>query len=77
VSVTERAAGGPRHEWLEWEYDGDIERADAGEHVEPRHYVRVEREGTVVELAGADPSLLAELARSLAPAPTEPPSLGG
>jgi hypothetical protein len=77
VSVTERAAGGPRHEWLEWEYDGDIERADAGEHVEPRHHVRVEREGTVVELAGADPSLLAELARSLAPAPTEPPSLGG
>jgi outer membrane lipoprotein-sorting protein len=75
VTVSERAAGGRQRDWLEWSSDGELETADAGEHVEPRHHVRVERAGTVVELSGADGSLLAELARSLVPAPTEPPRL--
>ena len=75
VSIEERAAGGPPRERLAWRRDGDLERADAGEHVEPRHHVRVERDGTAVALAGADPALLADLARSLVPAPTEPPRL--
>jgi hypothetical protein len=77
VSITERAAATASRDWLEWtwEQDGEFERADAGEHVVPRHHVRVERQGTLVELAGADPSLCAALARSLARAPTEPPSL--
>ena len=77
VSVEERAAGAPARDWLAWSRDGDLEVADAGEHVEPRHHVRVERDGTVVQLSGADPILLAELARSLVPAPTEPPRLDG
>ena len=52
--------------------DGDVALADAGEHVEPRHHVRVELEGTVVELAGTDPTLLARpraLARTRAAGP--------
>lgn len=77
VSVAERAAASRARDWLEWSRVGDLEAADAGEHVEPRHHVRVERDGTVVELSGADPVLLAELARSLVPAPTEPPRLDG
>ena len=75
VGVSERAATGVRRDWLEWARDGDLETADAGEHVEPRHHVRVEREGTLVELSGPDPLLLRELARALAPAPTEAPRL--
>jgi hypothetical protein len=58
-----------------WQREGDLEIADAGEHVESRHHVKVEREGTVVELLGAECELLAALARSLVPAPTEPPRL--
>jgi hypothetical protein len=73
VGVSERAATGVRRDWLEWARDGDLETADAGEHVEPRHHVRVEREGTLVELSGPDPLLLRDLARALAPAPTEAP----
>jgi hypothetical protein len=76
VTVRERSAAAERDDWLAWTREGDLEVADAGEHVEPRHYVRVERAGTVVELAGSDRSLLAELARALVPAPTEPPQLG-
>ena len=53
----------------------DLEIADAGEHVEPRHHVRVERHGTLVELSGSDAELLAELARALVPASSEPPRL--
>ena len=75
VSIEERAAGGTQREWLAWRRDGELELADAGEHVEPRPHVRVERTGMVVELAGADPVLLADLARTLVPAPTEPPRL--
>jgi outer membrane lipoprotein-sorting protein len=75
ITVSERAAGAQQRDWLEWSSDGELDRADAGEHVEPRHHVRVERDGTVVELSGADADLLAELARSLVPAPTEPPRL--
>jgi hypothetical protein len=75
VSVAERAAAGRHGDWLEWTQVGDLEVADAGEHVEPRHHARVERDGTVVELSGADTVLLAELARSLVPAPTAPPRL--
>ena len=75
AGVSERAATGDRRDWLEWARDGDLETADAGEHVEPRHHVRVEREGTLVELSGPDPLLLHDLARALAPAPTEAPRL--
>ncbi len=75
VSVEERVAGAPHRDWLAWSRDGDVETADAGEHVEPRHHVRIERDGTSVELSGADPSLLADLARSLVRAPIEPPHL--
>jgi hypothetical protein len=77
VTVSERAAGGAARGWLEWQQDGDHEVADLGEHAEPRHHVRVERDGTVVELSGSDATLLAGLARALAPAPTEPPRLDG
>ena len=77
VGVSERAATGAPREWLDWARDGELQIADAGEHVEPRHHVRVEREGTLVELSGADPSLLRDLARTLVPAPTEPPRLDG
>jgi hypothetical protein len=75
VSIEERAAGTRARDWLAWHRDGELEVADAGEHVEPRHHVRLERAGTVVELSGADASLLAELARALVPAPTAPPRL--
>ena len=75
VSVEERVAGAPHRDWLAWQREGDVETADAGEHVEPRHHVRIERDGTSVELSGADPSLLADLARSLVRAPIEPPHL--
>ena len=68
--------GAPR-EWLDWARDGELQIADAGAHVEPRHHVRVEREGTLVELSGPDPSLLRDLARTLVPAPTEPPRRDG
>jgi hypothetical protein len=77
VTVSERAAGGAARDWLEWQRDGDLEVADLGEHAEPRHHVRVERDGTVVELSGSDAALLASLALALAPAPTEPPRLDG
>jgi outer membrane lipoprotein-sorting protein len=77
VTVSQRAAGGAARGWAEWRADGDVEVADLGEHATPRHHVRVERDGTVVELSGSDASLLAELARTLAPAPTEPPRLDG
>jgi hypothetical protein len=75
VSIHEREAETEHRDSLAWQRDGYLEVADAGEHVEPRHHVRVAREGTVVELSGADPELLADLARSLVPAPTEPPRL--
>ena len=75
VGVSERAAAGVRRDWLEWTRDGDLEIADAGEHVEPRHHVRVERDGTSWSSPGADPSLLARPRPRLAPAPTEPPRL--
>ena len=75
VTVRERSAAAERDDWLAWELSEGLEVADAGEHVEPRHYVRVERDGTVIELAGGDPILLAELADELIPAPTEPPRL--
>ncbi|HEX3292065.1 MAG TPA: hypothetical protein VHR46_11780 [Gaiella sp.] len=77
VTVSERAAGGAARDWLEWRPDGDLEVADLGEHAEPRHHVRVERDGTAVELSGSDAVLLASLARALAPAPTEAPRLDG
>lgn len=75
VTVRERAAEAGRREWLRWERDGELEVADAGTHAEPRHHVRVERDGTLVELSGADSPLLASLARSLVAAPTEPPRI--
>ena len=75
VSISARAAPSPRREWLAWEWDGEFEAADAGEHVEPRHHVRVVRGGTIVELSGADAPLLRDLARALAPAPAEAPRL--
>jgi len=75
VSIAERASGAPPTQERDWERDGDVERADDGEYVNPRHHVRVERGGTAVELSGADPGLLADFARALAPAPTEPPRL--
>jgi hypothetical protein len=75
VTVSQRAAGGRQRDWLAWTREGELEVADAGEHVEPRHHVRVEREGTVVELSGPDGALLAELADALVPAPTKPPRL--
>jgi len=75
VGIQERGAEAEHRDSLAWQRDGYLEVADAGEHVEPRHHVRIAREGTVVELSGADPELLAGLARSLVPAPTEPPRL--
>jgi hypothetical protein len=76
VSVRQRSSSSTREEWLRWQTGDDgLEVADAGEHVEPRHHVRVERDGTLVELSGSDPTLLVELARSLAPAPAEGPHL--
>ena len=75
VTVRERAAGAEPDEWLTWMRDDGLERADAGAHVEPRHHVRLERDGTVVELAGQDAELLGQLARALVPAPTAPPRL--
>jgi hypothetical protein len=75
VTIHERTADAERPDSLVWRPDGDLEIADAGEHVEPRHHVRAERDGTVVELSGAEPELLAGLARSLVPASTEPPRL--
>lgn len=75
VVVSERAAGGAPGDWLDWTRVGELEIADAGAHVEPRHHVRLERDGTIVELSGSDASLLGDLARALAPAPTEPPGV--
>ena len=75
VNLRERAAGSRREEWLRWEPSGELELADAGEHVQPRHYVRVEREGTLVELSGSELPLLTELVAVLVRAPTGPPSL--
>jgi hypothetical protein len=75
VTIQERASNAEHHDGLVWQREGDLEIADAGEHVESRHHVKVEREGTVVELLGAECELLAALARSLVPAPTEPPRL--
>ena len=76
VTLQQSAAGGETDdEWREWRRDGELEVADAGAHVEPRHHVRIERHGTLVELSGGDPDLLAELAGVLVPAPTEPPRL--
>ena len=75
VTLRERAATAERDDWLEWTSDGELDAADAGEHVEPRHHARVERAGTLVELSGSDAILLAQLVRALAPAPTRPPRL--
>ncbi len=75
VTLQESAPSGDPEEWREWRRDGDLEIADAGAHVEPRHHVRVERHGTLVELSGSDAGLLAELARALVPASSEPPRL--
>ena len=75
VTIRERAAGAEPEEWLVWTPDDGLERADAGEYVEPRHHVRLERDGTLVELAGQDADLLGRLARGLVPAPTAPPRL--
>jgi len=76
VSVRQRSSSSTRAEWLDWQPGDDgLELADAGENVEPRHHVRVERDGTLVELSGPDPTLLLELARSLAPAPVDAPRL--
>jgi hypothetical protein len=75
VTIRERAAGAEPEEWLAWTPDDGLERADAGEHVEPRHHVRLERDGTLVELSGQDAELLGQLARGLVPAPTAPPRL--
>jgi hypothetical protein len=76
VSVRQRSSSSTRAEWLDWQPgDGGLEVADAGENVEPRHHVRVERDGTLVELSGPDPTLLLQLARSLAPAPADAPHL--
>jgi len=76
VTLRERAAKADRGEWLRWERDGELEVADAGEGVELRRHVRApSSDGTLVELSGADSSLLASLARSLVPAPTEPPRI--
>ena len=58
VVVSERAAGGAPRDWLDWTRVGELEIADAGAHVEPRHHVRLERDGTIVELSGSDASLL-------------------
>ena len=52
VTLRERAATAERDDWLEWTSDGELDVADAGEHVEPRHYARAERAGTLVELSG-------------------------
>ena len=75
VGVGQRAASATRRDWLEWTRDGELALADAGEHAEPRYHVRVERDGTLVELAGSDLTLLRDLARALAPAPAEAPRL--
>ena len=75
VVVGQRAASSTRHDWLEWTRDGELALADSGEHAEPRYHVRVERDGTLVELAGSDLTLLRDLARALAPAPAEAPRL--
>ena len=75
VTIHERAVGSEHRDWLTWRREGDLEVADAGEHVTPRHHVRVVREETVVELSGGDPALLAGLVRSLVPAPVDPPRL--
>ena len=77
VTLQERAAGAAEgdSEWRTWRRDGELEVADAGEHVDPRHHVRLEREGTLVELSGSDPELLTQLARTLVRAPAEPPRL--
>jgi outer membrane lipoprotein-sorting protein len=75
VNIHERAVGSEHRDWLTWRREGDLEVADAGEDAAPRHHVRVVRKGTVVELSGGDPALLAGLARSLVPAPADPPRL--
>ena len=77
VSLQQRAADAewPQDEWRTWRREGDFDVADEGEYVDPRHHVRVEREGTLVELSGSDPDILAQLARNLVPAPTTPPRL--
>ena len=76
VALLEVAAGmDDADDWREWRRDGELEVADLGEHVEPRHQLRVARLGTLVELSGGTVELLACLARSLVPAPTEPPRL--
>jgi len=76
VGISERASGGVPRDWLDWTRDGDVETADAGELVAPRHHVRLERDGTLVELSGADLVLLRDLARELGRAPIEAPRLG-
>ncbi len=75
VTIAERASDAQHRDTMVWRRHGDLELADGGEHVEPRHHVRIRRDGTVVELSGADPELLAGLARTLVPASTEPPRL--
>lgn len=76
VQLRQHATGAPSEEWLPYESRGDVEVADAGENVTPRHYVRTEQLGTRVELSGDDAELLLALAAELARAPTEPPRLG-
>lgn len=77
VQLREQAAAdaGSPEDWPAFERLGDAEVADAGEHAQPRHAVRVERDGTRVELWGDDRDLLLALAAGLRPAPTEPPRL--
>jgi hypothetical protein len=74
VSIRTRRGSGPATRW-QWRATATSRSPTRGEHAEPRHHVRVARDGTLVELAGDDPELLAGLARSLVPAPTEPPRL--
>jgi outer membrane lipoprotein-sorting protein len=75
VQIRQQATDEPHEEWLAFARRGDVEVADAGEDVQPRHYVRAERNETFVELSGDDLELLLTLAAELVPAPTEPPRL--
>jgi hypothetical protein len=76
VALQECASGDEAtEEWREWRREGELEVADEGAYVEPRHHVRLDRDGTRVELSGSDSALLTELARVLVPAPTAPPRL--
>lgn len=56
--------------------DTSPEIVDHGTTVAPRFVVSLVRDGTWVELSGADRELLLELAEGLIPASTQPPMLG-